>query len=40
VLDGEVDHRDYVLTEAEKAANTCMMPCVSRACGARLVLDL
>lgn len=40
VLDGEVDHRDYVLTEAEKAGNTCMMLCVSRACGAKLVLDL
>jgi ferredoxin-NADP reductase len=40
VLEGEVDHRDYVLTEAEKAANTCMMVCVSRACGAKLVLDL
>jgi ferredoxin-NADP reductase len=40
VLEGAVDHRDYVLTEAEKAANTCMMVCVSRACGAKLVLDL
>jgi ferredoxin-NADP reductase len=40
VLDGAVDHRDYVLTEQEKAANTCMMACVSRAQGTRLVLDL
>ena len=40
VIDGEVDHRDYVLTEREKAAGDCMMVCVSRACGKRLVLGL
>ena len=40
VIEGEVDHRDYVLSEPEKAANTCMMVCVSRACGKRLVLGL
>ncbi|MGH3436174.1 MAG: PDR/VanB family oxidoreductase [Sciscionella sp.] len=40
VLDGEVDHRDFVLSEAERRANNCMMVCVSRACGSRLVLDL
>jgi ferredoxin len=40
VLDGDVDHRDYVLTDRERAANTCMMVCVSRARGSRLVLDL
>ncbi|TIC87375.1 oxidoreductase [Nocardioides sp. GY 10113] len=39
VLEGEVDHRDSVLDEDEQAANDCMMVCVSRACGARLVLD-
>ena len=40
VVEGEVDHRDYVLSEPEKRANTCMMVCVSRACGKRLVLGL
>lgn len=40
VIEGEVDHRDYVLTEREQAANDCMMVCVSRACGKRLVLGL
>lgn len=40
VLDGEVDHRDYVLTPQERAAGDCLMPCVSRAAGARLTLQL
>ncbi|WP_306215516.1 PDR/VanB family oxidoreductase [Actinoplanes sp. RD1] len=40
VLAGEVDHRDYVLTKQEKAENSCMMICVSRARGPRLTLDL
>ena len=40
VVSGEIDHRDEVLTDEERAANTCMMPCVSRARGARVVLDL
>ncbi|GLY04432.1 PDR/VanB family oxidoreductase [Actinoplanes sp. NBRC 101535] len=40
VLAGEVDHRDYVLTAAEKAANRCMMLCVSRALGQRITIDL
>jgi ferredoxin-NADP reductase len=40
VIEGEVDHRDYVLTAREKAAGECMMLCVSRACGTRLVLGL
>jgi ferredoxin-NADP reductase len=31
VLSGEIDHRDVVLSEDEKAANACMMLCVSRA---------
>jgi len=39
VLEGEVDHRDSVLDEDEQAANDCMMVCVSRARGPRLVLD-
>ena len=40
VIEGEVDHRDFVLSEPEKAANGCMMVCVSRARGKRLVLGL
>lgn len=40
VLAGEIDHRDSVLTPAERASNDRMMICVSRAKGARLVLDL
>lgn len=40
VLDGEVDHRDSILTLEERAANSTMFICVSRAAGTRLVLDL
>ena len=40
VLEGVVDHRDHVLSDAERAANDCFFPCVSRACGTRLILDL
>ena len=40
VIEGEVDHRDHVLSEPERAANGCMMVCVSRACGKRLVLGV
>lgn len=39
VLEGEVDHRDSVLDADEQAANDCMMVCVSRCRGSRLVLD-
>jgi len=39
VLDGQIDHRDDYLTEAERAEGQ-MMPCVSRARSARLLLDL
>jgi ferredoxin-NADP reductase len=31
VLSGEIDHRDVVLSPKEKAQNSCMMLCVSRA---------
>lgn len=41
VLAGEVDHRDRVLTRAERLANTKILSCCSRACGGqRLELDL
>ena len=40
VLDGVPDHRDSLLTDAEREAGDTMMICVSRACGTRLVLDL
>ena len=40
VLAGEPQHRDKVLTSAERAANKTMMICVSRAKGGRLVLDI
>jgi 2Fe-2S iron-sulfur cluster binding domain. len=40
VLAGEVDHRDYVLSDEERASNTVILQCVSRAKSARLVLDL
>ncbi|NBE51079.1 PDR/VanB family oxidoreductase [Streptomyces boluensis] len=41
VLDGTPDHRDFLLSEAEHAANSSMMICVSRcASGSRLALDL
>ncbi|MGZ9892496.1 cytochrome P450 [Bordetella bronchiseptica] len=42
VLDGEIDHRDVVLTRAEREANGKMMSCCSRAAGKdkRIVLEL
>src|SRR5690606_13926837 len=40
VLNGEVDHRDVVLTNSERESNTRMMTCCSRASGDRLVLEL
>jgi len=40
VLEGAVVHRDSLLTEAERAAGTHMMICVSRAASDVLVLDL
>ena len=38
LLEGEADHRDWVLTEDEKSQH--IMVCVSRACSGHLVLDL
>lgn len=40
VLEGEVDHRDSILTAAQRARNDTMFVCVSRAACPRLVLDL
>jgi ferredoxin-NADP reductase len=40
VLEGEVDHRDSLLTDEERAANDVMFVCVSRAACPKLVLQL
>jgi ferredoxin-NADP reductase len=39
VLDGEIDHRDSVLSEAERMSGKSMMVCVSGCKRGRLVLD-
>lgn len=40
VLEGEVDHRDSLLTDAEQEANDVMFICVSRARCPKLLLEL
>jgi cytochrome P450/ferredoxin-NADP reductase len=40
VVEGAIDHRDVVLTPAERAEGRRMMACCSRARGAKLVLGL
>ena len=40
VIEGVPDHRDYILSDGEKASNKVMQICVSRAKTKRLVLDL
>lgn len=40
VLEGSVDHRDSILSAAERAEGRVMMTCVSRAASPRLVLDI
>jgi vanillate O-demethylase ferredoxin subunit len=40
LLDGQPDHRDVCLSDAERAANDQLMPCCSRAASAMLVLDI
>jgi vanillate O-demethylase ferredoxin subunit len=40
VLEGEPDHRDLYLTDAERHSNRMMLACCSRARSAELVLDL
>jgi ferredoxin-NADP reductase len=39
-VDGELEHNDHFLSEGERAAGKSIMPCVSRARCASLVLDL
>lgn len=40
VIAGAVEHRDDYLTEDERESGTLIMPCVSRAAGARVELEL
>ncbi len=42
VLSGEIEHRDFVLTPAEKSQQNAMIACVSRAAeeSSRLILDI
>jgi vanillate O-demethylase ferredoxin subunit len=40
VLAGKPEHRDFFLTNAERARNDCFLPCCSRASSEELVLDL
>ena len=40
VLEGIPDHRDFVLSAEERAANDRMLPCCSRSLSPRLILDL
>jgi ferredoxin-NADP reductase len=40
VLEGTPDHRDSMLTEAERTSGNKVLTCVSRSCSEKLVLDL
>ncbi|TDL34155.1 cytochrome P450 [Arthrobacter nitrophenolicus] len=40
VVSGDIDHRDAVLTAAEREEGNLILTCCSRACGDRLTLDL
>lgn len=40
LLAGQADHRDFVLSDEERATHKCILPCVSRARSPELVLDL
>lgn len=40
VVSGDIDHRDYILTDEEKESGCTMCICVSRCRSAELVLDL
>jgi ferredoxin len=39
-LDGEIFHHDHYLSDAEKASNRKIMPCVSRARCTHMLLDI
>jgi hypothetical protein len=39
-VEGVADHRDEVLSDSERAENSAMMPCVSRAVSGQPVIDL
>ncbi|RDI24413.1 vanillate O-demethylase ferredoxin subunit [Pseudacidovorax intermedius] len=40
VIEGEPDHRDQYLTEADRARNDCFTPCCSRSRTPRLVIEI
>ena len=40
IVEGEPDHRDVVLSDAERESGKVMQICVSRAKSPRLVLDI
>ena len=40
VVEGEVEHRDFFLSDEEKESNSAMMPCVSRCKSGTLTIDL
>ncbi len=40
LLAGEAEHRDFVLSDEEREAHKCILPCVSRARSTVRVLDL
>lgn len=40
LIAGEADHRDFVLSDQEWEAHSCILPCVSRARTSELLLDL
>lgn len=40
VISGDVEHRDFLLSQAEQTANKSMFVCVSRCRSAELILDL
>ncbi|WP_229742654.1 PDR/VanB family oxidoreductase [Gordonia jinhuaensis] len=40
VLQGQIDHRDSLLGDDERAEGDCMFICVSRSCSDRITLDL
>lgn len=40
VVEGEVDHRDFFLSDEQRAAGNCMTPCVSRASGRALTIAI